>query len=549
MGLMDGNSVIAKILKAEGVEWMAAFPEQKLIDAAAKEGIRPIITRQERAGVNMADGYSRIMNGRRIGVFTMQRGPGAENAFGGVAQGFADNVPLLVLPGGHELDRFGSHPSFDAVNNYGGITKWCGYLSNPIQITGRFRTAFTQLKHGRPAPVLVEIPDDVGTAEYRADLDYQKVTVHRSAADPADVKELVAALLKAKDPILYVGQGVHYAEAYQELVAFAELTSIPVLTTLAGKSSFPECHPLSLGTGANSATLMAHHFLQKADFVLGIGAGFSTTAFNAPLPARVPLAQVTNEIADLNKEHAISYGAIGDAKLVLQQMIEEVRRQSGPNGPNDLYDKPNQISAVKTEFMKEWIPRLKSDEVPLSPYRVLTELTCAIDPDNSIVTHDSGYPREQFVPFWPANTPHSYIGWGKSTQLGYGLGISLGAKLAAPERQVINVMGDAAFGMAGLDIETAVRAGIGIMTVVLNNGVMTNYDSHMPFSSKKYGTNALGGEYAKVAEGLGAHAEVVTTPDQLGPAIRRAANVNKTGRPALIEAKTKIEEAVPRYYG
>ncbi len=545
---MDCDAAIAKILKAEGVEWMAAFPMQTLIDAAAKEGIRPIVTRQERAGVNMADGYSRVMNGRRIGVFTMQRGPGAENAFAGVAQGFADNVPLLVLPGGAERNRYGAHPGFDAVSHYGGITKWCGYLADRSQIPGHFRTAFTRLKHGRPAPALIEIPADLGTADYAGEIDYRPVRVHRSTADPGDVRDLVTALLKAQAPVLYVGQGVHYADAYRELIDFAELTRVPVLTTLAGKSAFPESHPLSLGTAANSATLMAHRFLQKADFVLGVGAGFSTTTFNAPLPAGVPVAQVTNAIEDLNKEHAIDYGAIGDARLVLRQMIEEVRRQAGADGPDGRHGVAAEVAAIKAEFLSEWTPRLRSDEVPISPYRVLTELTRAIDPRNAIVTHDSGYPREQFVPFWPADTPHSYIGWGKSTQLGYGLGLALGAKLAAPDRQVVNVMGDAAFGMAGLDIETAARAGIGIMTVVLNNGVMTHYDSYMPYSSKRYGTNALGGEYAKVAEGLGAHAEVVATPDQLGPAIRRAAAVNRTGRPALIEAKTKVEETVARYY-
>lgn len=545
---MDCDAAIAKILKAEGVEWLAAFPMQTLIDAAAKEGIRPIVTRQERAGVNMADGYSRVMNGRRIGVFTMQRGPGAENAFGGVAQGFADNVPLLVLPGGAERGRFGAHPGFDAVSHYGGVTKWCGYLADRSQIPGHFRTAFTRLKHGRPAPVLIEIPADLSTAEYGGDLDYRPVRAHRSAADPDDVRDLVAALLKARAPVLYVGQGVHYAEAYRELIEFAELTRVPVLTTLAGKSAFPESHPLSLGTGANSATLMADRFLRKADFVLGVGASLTITTFNAPLPAGVPVAQVTNAAEDLNKEHAIDYGAIGDARLTLRQMTEEVRRQAGADGPGGRDGVAGEVAAVKAEFLQEWTPRLRSDEVPISPYRVLTELTRAIDPRAAIVTHDSGYPRDQFVPFWPADTPHSYIGWGKSTQLGYGLGLALGAKLAAPDRQVVNVMGDAAFGMAGLDIETAARARIGIMTVVLNNGVMTHYDSYLPYSSKRYGTNALGGEYAKIAEGLGAHAEVVTTPDQLGPAIRRAAQVNRAGRPALIEAKTKIEEEVPFYY-
>ena len=188
-----------------------------------------------------------------------------------------------------------------------------------------------------------------------------------------------------------------------------------------------------------------------------------------------------------------------------------------------------------------------SDETPISPYRVFRELEQAVDVANTIITHDSGYPRDQLVPFWKPVTPRGYIGWGKSTQLGYGLGLSLGAKLAAPEKQVINVMGDAAFGMAGLDLETAVRDEIPICTVVLNNGVMTRYDSHMPYASQHYKSNALGGNYAKVAEGLGAHSERVDTPDGLAPAIGRALAANRAGRPALLEVLTKVEENVSKY--
>lgn len=545
---MDGDAAIAKILKAEGVEWMAAFPAQTLIDAVAKEGIRPIITRQERAGVNMADGYSRIMNGRKIGVFSMQRGPGAENAFGGVAQGFADNIPFLVLPGGHDRKRFGVHPAFDSISHYKGITKWSGYVNDASRIPEMFRSAFTQMKHGRPGPTMIETPSDIAEGDYPGDLDYTPVKVHRSSADPDEVRDIVAGLLKASAPMMYVGQGVHFAEAYDELIEFAELTHIPVMTTLAGKSAFPENHRLSLGTGGNSGTLMVHHFLKKTDFVLGVGTSFTNTNFNAPVPQNVPLAQITNAVEDINKDHEIDFGAIGDAKLVLQQMIEEVKRQTGESGRGDVNGVVVEVAKVKAEFMKEWSPYLNSDEVPISPYRVLTEFTRTIDPDNTIITHDSGYPREQFVPFWPSNKPHTYIGWGKSTQLGYGLGLALGAKLAAPDKQVINVMGDAAFGMAGIDIETAARAKIGIMTVVLNNGVMTHYDHHMPYSTKHHSANALGGDYAKVAEGLGAHAEVVETPDQLAPAIRRAVEANKAGQPALIEVKTKVEETVAHYY-
>ncbi len=546
---MNGNAVIAKILKAEGVEWITAYPEQKLIDKVAMEGIRPIITRQERAGVNMADGYSRVHNGNKIGVFTMQRGPGAENAFGGVAQAFADSVPVILLPGGAPADRVRIHPGFDSVDHYGGITKFNAHLNQVERIPAIMRHAFTQLKHGRLGPALLEIPDDVGTTEYPHDsLDYQPVRKYRSAADPDQVRDLVAALLRASCPVLTAGQGVLYAEATAELVELAELINLPVLTSLAGKSAFPENHPLSLGTGSHTHTLMAAHFLGKTDFFLGMGTSLTNFAFNPPVPKGVPVAQSTNCPEDINKDHAIDFGAVGDAKLVLRQMIEEVKRQIGSEGRPDENGVAAEIQEVRKAFMAEWGPRLASDEVPISPYRVFRDLASEVDLANSIVTHDSGYPRDQLVPFWQPVTPRGYLGWGKSTQLGYGLGLALGAKLASPKSQVINIMGDAAFGMAGLDIETAVRAEIGIVTIILNNGVMTHYHAHMPYATKHWGSNKFSGNYSRVAESLGAHAERVETPDQIRPAIRKALEQSQSGRPAVLEMITKEEENVPKYW-
>ena len=546
---MDGDTIISKILKAEGVEWMSCFPAQSLIDTAAREGIRPILCRQERTGVNIADGFSRINNGKKIGVFTMQRGPGAENAFGGVAQAFADSVPILVLPGGHDRSRIGVHPGFDAVDHYRGITKWLGHINMVERIPELMGRAFSQMKHGRRGPVLLEIPDDVAGEQFPGDsFHYTPVKEHRSGADPDDVRELVTALLKASSPIINAGQGVMYAEASDELVEFAELTSIPVMTTLAGKSAFPETHRLSLGTGAHTSTLMVDQFLKKTDFVLGMGTSFTISAFNAPMPRGVTLAQSTNCPEDINKDYRIDLGAIGDSKVVLRQMIEEVKRQVGEHGRGDVNDVVGEIDRLRTSFMAEWGPRLTSDEVPISPYRVFTELAKAVDVSNTIITHDSGYPRDQLVPFWNTTTPRGYIGWGKSTQLGYGLGLVMGAKLAAPDKQVINVMGDAAFGMAGMDVETAVRSEIGILTVILNNGVMTHYGPSMPYAAERWGSHKLSGEYAKVADGLGAHAQRVDTPDQIAPAIREAMAANQNGKPAVLEIITKEEEDVPRFW-
>ena len=232
-------------------------------------------------------------------------------------------------------------------------------------------------------------------------------------------------------------------------------------------------------------------------------------------------------------------------------MIEELKQVSGrkqhPNTENAL----KQINQLTEDFYNEWNPRLNSDETPLSPYRVLKELATTLDVSNTIITHDSGYPRDQFVPFWKSENPWGYIGWGKSTQLGYGLGLAIGAKIAKPEKTVVNIMGDASFGMAGLDIETAVRSKIPIITVVLNNGVMTNYTQPSPYlgyAAEKWDLHKLTGDYAKIADGLGAFSKKVKTPEEIAPAIKEALNANKTGQPALLEICSKEEVNVPRYY-
>jgi acetolactate synthase-1/2/3 large subunit len=190
------------------------------------------------------------------------------------------------------------------------------------------------------------------------------------------------------------------------------------------------------------------------------------------------------------------------------------------------------------------MPKLTSDEVPINPYRVIWDLMHTIDRKRSIVTHDSGSPRDQMSPFFEAISPRGFIGWGKSTQLGYGLGLAMGAKMAAPQKLAINVMGDYAFGMVGLDFETAVRERIPIVTIVLNNSAMGIYsDDRMPVANERYRTKYLTGDYAKVAEAMGGYSERVKRPDEVIPAIKRAIKVVESGRPALLEIITREERA------
>ena len=397
---MRADRVVARILKREGCEWMAAFPAQPLIEEAAAEGIRPIIPRQERAGVNIADGLSRVSNGRRVGVFAMQAGPGAENAFSGVAQAYADSVPMLLLPGGVGRDRHGIHPNFDAASNYRAITKWSIRVEDPATVPDVMRMAFNQLRSGRRGPVLVEIPRDVAAAEIEDATNYRPVQVRRSMAADDDVESVVRRLLEADRPMIIAGEEILYSEATSQLIDFAELTDVPVMTRLGGKSAFPEDHRLSLGTGGASATLMVAHFLDSTDFILGIGTSFTSSYFDAALPQAAAIGQVSAVGEDLGKERAIECGAVGDVALVLAQMTEVTRRSLGES-PRDT-GVSSDIAEVKREFWRRWGPRFDSDEVPISPYRVFKDLWTALDPKETIITHDSGYPRDQLVPFWPA---------------------------------------------------------------------------------------------------------------------------------------------------
>jgi len=539
--------MVARILKLEGVEQLFCFPVNPIIDTAALEGIRPIMARAERAVIGMADGFSRATRGRRIGVCAVQNGPGAENSFGGIAQAYSDSSPILFLPGGMPESRTGVKPNFEAVPSFQQVTKWAARVNRPERIPEFMRRAFTYLRTGRPGPVALELPMDVMASEVdESTLSYWPVPRARSMPDPGDISMAAQLLADAKRPVIHAGAGVLYAEAWGELLELAELLQAPVMTTLPGKSAFPEDHPLSLGSGGLAWPRTVTHFLEKADLIFGVGCSFSISPFATPIPAGKIAIQLTVDERDLNKDYPLRCMMVGDARLGLRGLIEEVQRRLGPDGRRGDDRMAREVQAVRGQWLSEWMPKLTSDEVPINPYRVVWDVQQAVDPRNTIVTHDAGNPRDQTSPFWRALEPGSYIGWGKSTHLGYSLPLAMGAKVACPERTVVNIMGDAAFGQSGMDLETAVRNRIGTITVLMNNSCLGGYDKHIPNATRLYGTRFITGNYSKIAEGLGAHVERVERPAEIIPAVRRAAKVASDGRPALLEVITREEKQFSR---
>src|SRR5499427_2934152 len=543
---MNGADVIAAILKREGTEFLACYPRNALIEACAAIDIRPILCRQERVGVGLADGYSRIRRGRQNGVFAAQNGPGIENAFPGVAQAYSENVPLLVIPAAFGTERTYIRPTFRAADVFAPVTKWCALASSVQELPDLMRRAFQAMRSGKPGPVLVEVPNPVFEATFEGKLDYTPVPIARTAPDPDAVRQAARMLLAAKHPVLWAGQGVHYADASERLIALAELLPAPVVATNPGKSAIAENHPLALGAATRSSPKMFARFLNGADLVLAIGSSVTKTNFGPSVPAGKTLIHSTNDPGDINKDYRADLALVGDAALVLDALISEVGRQRASD-VSALDALKQQIAAVKTEWLAEWAKHLDSDEVPINQYRVIRDLMRTIDRANTIITHDSGSPREQLIAFWETTAPHSYMGWGKSTQLGYGLGIIIGAKLAAPDKICINVMGDSSFGMTGLDIETAARNRIAILTIVFNNGIMAAERSVLKISTQKYGALDVGGNYAKVAEGLGVASRRVEQPADIVPAIKAAVGVVNGGAPYLLEFVVKEGQDFSRY--
>ncbi|MCS6892339.1 MAG: thiamine pyrophosphate-requiring protein [Rhodovarius sp.] len=540
---MKVGDAIAEIMRREGIRILTGYPVNHLIEHAAALDIRPIMVRQERIGLHMADAISRVTSGRQIGAFCMQHGPGAENAYGGVAQCFGESVPVLVLPMGYPRRLQQVPPNFCAARQMAGVAKSTEIVNLPSEVPNIMRRAFSRLRNGRGGPVVVEIPSDIFQEEI-GELDYQPVTATRYAPDPVDLRRAAIMLAEAKRPLIYAGTGVHWARAWPQLRALAELLAAPVTTSLGGKSAFPEDHPLSLGSGGLAIPAPVRHFLDRADVILGIGCSFTETNFGVKMPKGPRIIHATVDPDHLNKDIRCDIALIGDAALTLDALLEEL----GPRIPQPRAAGPvaAEIEAVRAPWLAQWAEKRDSDAVPLNPYRVLRDLWRTVDLDNVIITHDAGSPRDQLSPFWIARQPLSYLGWGKTTQLGYGLGLAMGAKLAAPEKLCINVWGDAAIGFTGMDLETAVRERIPILSILLNNFSMAIELKVMPISTEKYRSTDISGDYAALARALGAFGERVERPEDIIPAIRRGIRATEEGQPALLEFITSKETAVSR---
>ncbi|MCP4085349.1 MAG: thiamine pyrophosphate-requiring protein [Actinomycetia bacterium] len=541
---MNVAQAIARILEAEGVEVLFAYPVNPLIEAAAEVDIRTIIVRQERVGLHMADAYSRLSSGDKLGVFCMQHGPGAENAYGGVAQAYGESVPLMVIPMGYPTRVMNVDPNFSSWRQMTGVAKLTDHISDPKMVSETMLRGFSALRNGPPRPVVIEVAADVFSQEAPDPTEsYVPTFSTRSAPDPEAITTAAQLLAAADNPVIYAGQGVHYARAWDELEELAEKLHIPVTTTLAGKSTFPEDHPLSLGTAGRTVGKQVRQFLDGADVVLAIGASLTRTGFGQRMPSGATIIHATGNPGDIQKDVPVQHALVGDAQLTLQGLLDALGDDENERASKRAGVTPGAISSARESWLDEWAPKLTSTETPINPYRVVHELDQLVDKDNCIVTHDAGSPRDQMTPFFSSTVPLSYLGWGKTTQLGYGLGLAMGAKIAHPDKLCINVWGDAAIGFTGMDFETAVRERIPILSILLNNFSMAIEIPIMQVAQEKYGSTDISGNYADMATAFGGYGERVEDPEDIVAALQRGIAKTEEGVPVLLEFITSKEIA------
>ncbi|MGH7331642.1 MAG: thiamine pyrophosphate-dependent enzyme [Candidatus Rokuibacteriota bacterium] len=527
---------VARILKAEGIPWVSCYPTNHVNNALGEEGVPILMMGEERFAVAVADGFSRVTCGKQVGVCTVManlNAAGIQMAYGAIAQAWEDSSPLLVIAEGVGQGA-SRHTHYDMAEAFKSVTKWVGKVDRADLVPDYVRRAFTQLRSGRPGPVLLVIPRDLGEYD-EGEHPYAQVKGWRSGPDPDDVKAAVKALLAAKDPLLYVGEGVLYADATNELRQFAEAAQVPVLTTLKAKGAFPENHPLSVGVRGS----LAEHFLGKADLLFSVGSSLFPNRFSHAIPAadRKTIIQCTIDTLDINRSYHTQHAVIGDAKLSLQALVNELsaRAGAGRKKPELL----EEIRAGKQAFLTKFRPWLESTEKPINPYRVIGDLMKVLDPKASFVTADSGNTRDQTSTVYEAHIPRGFLGWGNVSTLGFSLAGTVAAKLAYPDRQCVHVTGDAGVCYMMGNFEAVARYKIGITTLHINNGGYSGYGpgfwgaGHDPYTWQV--SDHSRACMASMAKAVGFHGEDVTEPGEIIPALTRAFDENAKGRPAFLE--------------
>lgn len=534
----DVATGIARILKQEGVKWVSTFPVCRVNNALGREKVPMLMMRDDRYAIAVADAFSRITGGKQIGVATVQGGvnaAGLQVAYAGLAQAYEDNSPMLCITDGVPLGST-ENSHFDLTASLKSVSKWYGYIDKPERVPEFMRRAFTMLRTGRPGPVILAVPEATGQYDESAD-PYTPVKGWKAAPDPADVELAVQMLLKARNPLVYAGEGVIYADATAQLKTFVEFANVPVILTLKAKGAFPENHPLFVGVRGGQV----NEYLAKSDLILAVGSSLSPGRFSHAIPNAAQKTIISCNVSelDVNKVFPTAHALIGDAGFALDALAGELSVQTDGKGrqPGNV---AAEVKASRDNALATYREAMASDDAPINPYRVYSELMKVLDPQKSFVTHESGNTRDQLSTVYDTHIPRGFLGWGNVSSLGYSLAAVVAAKKAHPDRSVVAVTGEAGLGYMMGNLEVPVREKLGVTVLHISNGGFAGYgpgfwgEGHDPYTHRVLGPEDV--DLSKAIREFGFHAERVTKADDLADALRRALAANNDGIPAYIEA-------------
>ncbi len=544
---MKVAQAISKALRLEGVRMAAGITGQSighLVDAFAEEdGAKVFYVRQERVGFDICDGFARA-SGQPAVVFT-DAGPAAANAMGGLVNSMGDSIPVLFFAGHNDRNEIpsGQTKELPFIELFKPVSKWVALIEDPSQVAGIIRRAFMHLRTGRGGPVVIGLPYDVSSMEV-PDFDYVPVSSKprvRAGGDPASIREAMGLIAGAQNPYIYVGGGILASDATPELVELAELLTLPVATTLNGKSAFPEDHPLALGIGgfarAAYGSLPATVTAEGADVIVTIGAGFKRHATRRAPPVAAKHIQIDVDPTELNKYHIADIAIQGDAKVVIRQLIEAAR-SLGMMRLAPVAERLSDLRKLKMRWAQVSAPLLESNESPLNPFRVTAEIGKATQGKKTILLHDAGSVRGSTSQHHVATTARSFLGFGVQSAMGWTIGASIGAKCAEPNKLVIAVVGEEAFNETALDIETSIRCETPVLIIVKNNRAFADRDGGVSpnLARIRFGQ---GLNIGALATALGAQAHLVERAEDLAETLTSAIATVEGGRTAVVEVMTK----------
>ncbi|MBF0545349.1 MAG: thiamine pyrophosphate-binding protein [Candidatus Riflebacteria bacterium] len=559
---MKASHLLMKFLEAEGVKFIFGVPGAPLMPIyhamyEPDSRIKPIIAKHEEGAAFMADGFARVSG--KIGTCCGTTGPGTTNLITGVAASYSDSIPILVLTAqvattvfgkGAVQESTGEDRCFASAEIFKQITKNSLMVFSAENIAFVIRKALRTALSPRMGPVHLSLPPDIMRKEINTkDFYLEPYHVETSFFDREKIKEAAGLILRAKKPVLLIGFGVILSEAAREVMDLADLLTIPVATTPQGKGGFPEDHPLSLGVFGLAGTRAASAMIlenPQTDLVLSVGMSFDewgTNAWDPRLKGEKVLIQVDIDPNQIGKNYSVNLGLVGDAKTVLKELWFEIQRQIKESKYISFRSVEEIIEVKKKHPLINEIEKTESDEIPIKPQRLISDLRKAL-PRDTIFFIDAGNNMVWSIHYLQVFYPRSFNTTLRYSPMGYSIPAAIGGKLAAPGKPVVAICGDGGFMMHGLEVATAVNYDIPVIWVVLNDSRMNMIYQGEQLQNKKglenYCFRPL--NIAKIAEGMGALGIRVEKPDEIISAINTAISSN---RPTVLDVIIDPDEISP----